>query len=109
VVASQYCGRRTVFYRLDSRHRAGFEPELVWWGLKTGAEWDAYDANFIRHIEDDLVAEMVAYRRRPVVSRLLHRQVGPHPDMLEDTSKYFSERDAPSKCRSRGCRHPTSW
>jgi hypothetical protein len=39
VVMSGYCGRRTVFYRLDSCHRAAFEPELVWWGLKTGEEW----------------------------------------------------------------------
>jgi hypothetical protein len=64
VVESEYCGKRTVFHRLKSCHRAGFEPELVWWGLKTGEEWEAYEANFIRHMEDDLVAEMDAYRRR---------------------------------------------
>lgn len=87
VVESEYCGERTVFYRLGSCHRAGFEPELVRWGLKTGEEWEAYEENFIRHMEDDLVAEMDAYRRRPVVSRLVHRKPEPHPDLLEDTSK----------------------
>jgi hypothetical protein len=87
VVASEYCGRRTVFYRLDSCRRAGFKPELVSWGLKTGEEWEEYEENFVRHMEDDLVAEMDAYRRGSVVSRLLRRKPQPHPDLLEDTSK----------------------
>jgi FPC/CPF motif-containing protein YcgG len=87
VVMSGYCGRRTVFYRLDSCHRAGFEPELVWWGLKTGKEWEEYEENFIRHMEDDLVAELDEYHRRSVVSRTLHRKPQPHPDLLEDTAE----------------------
>jgi hypothetical protein len=33
------------------------------------------------------VAAMDAYRRRPVVSRLLRRKPEPHADLLEDTSK----------------------
>jgi hypothetical protein len=87
VVSSGYCGRRTVFSRLASCHRAGFEPELVEWHLKSGKEWEEYEENFIRHMEDDLARELDAYNRRPLVSRVLRHKPAPHPDLLENTAK----------------------
>ena len=87
VMASGYCGKRTVFTRLLSCHRAGFEPELVEWHVRSGKDWEEYEENYIRHMEDDLAREIDAYNRRPLASRLLRRKPEAHPDMLEDTTE----------------------
>jgi hypothetical protein len=87
VVASGYCGKRTVFTRLSSCHRAGFEPELVVWHVRSGKEWEEYEESSIRHMEDQFAREIDAYNRRPLASRLLRRKPEVHQDMLEDTTE----------------------
>jgi hypothetical protein len=85
VIASGYCGRRTVYSRLRECHEAGFEPDQVRFAYG-GERWEDLEGDQIRHMKDEFARDVARRASRPVLIRALIRRPQPHPDLGEDTS-----------------------
>lgn len=75
--------KRTAQSRLARCRAAGFEPELVRWDTRTGAEWEEFADLEYRHANEEYVKRLEEYEGRPAVSRALRRRPRRHPSLDE--------------------------
>jgi hypothetical protein len=86
VVGSRYCSKRSVFYRLEECHEAGFEPGCVTFE-EGGPDWEGMKDDGIRHMKDAFAADLARRARRPWPIRQLTPQPRPDPDLEDNDSR----------------------